>query len=69
MYAGHLKTYSTAGDGLNAIEAFLAKAESNGRDTIEEFRGWYCVNQAYPGNVCPNWEAVVLKTKLYVESL
>lgn len=69
MYGGHLKTYSTAGDGLNAIEAFIAKAESNGRTTIESFAGWYCVDTSQPHNVCPNWQPTVLRIKAQLEAL
>lgn len=69
MYAGHLKSYPTLGAGLDAIEAFLVKAEAHGRDTIESFRGWYCYSASEPGHVCRNWEAVVLRTKAELESL
>lgn len=64
-----LCVYGTADQGIHAIDAFLSKAESNGRDTLEEFRGWYCVNRNYAGNICPNWESTVLRTKQLIESL
>jgi hypothetical protein len=64
-----LCVYETAVEGIGAIDAFLRKAEGNGRDTVEEFRGWYCVNRAYAGNICPNWEPTVLRVKAELESL
>jgi hypothetical protein len=69
MCSGSICSYPSLEAGIAAIDAFLRKAESNGRDTIEEFRGWYCVNDKYPGKICPNWESVVLRTKSQLESL
>lgn len=66
---GGLQFFATAEEGIAAIDAYLARRESQGRTTIESFRGFYCVNRNYPGNVCPNWESVVLKVKAEVESL
>lgn len=63
MSRGSLISYPTLGEGLAAIEVFLAKAEANGRTTIESFRGWYCAS------ACTNWESTVIKTKLKVEGL
>lgn len=66
---GGLQRFETAAGGIQAIDSFLSKAESRGRTTIESFRGWYCVNRNYPGNVCPNWEPTVLKVKNELEAL
>lgn len=69
MANGHLKSYSTLGDGIAAIETFLAQAEDYGRNTIESFAGWYCQDATQPGRVCPNWQPTVLRIKAEVESL
>jgi hypothetical protein len=69
MGGGGLRRFASLESGIQGISDLLAKYEANGRDTIEEFRGYYCVNRNYPGNVCPNWESTVLKIKAEVESL
>lgn len=69
MANGHLKSYPTLRDGIDAIEAFLAQAEDHGRNTIESFAGWYCVDTNQPHNVCPNWQPTVLRIKTQLESL
>jgi hypothetical protein len=67
---GGLQFYATAEEGIQAIHNFLERAETiRGRPTIESFRGWYCVNRNYAGNVCPNWESTVLRVKSELESL
>lgn len=63
MSGGHLIKFSTLGDGITAIDTFLAKAERNGRTTIESFRGWYCASE------CTNWESTVINTKEKLEAL
>lgn len=69
MASGHLKSYPSLDSGILAIEAFLAKAESNGRDTVESFRGWYCYDAASADHICWNWESTVLSTKAQLEAL
>jgi hypothetical protein len=69
MASGHLKSYDSLDSGIMAIEAFLAKAESNGRDTVESFRGWYCYQADTADHVCWNWEDVVIRIKNELESL
>lgn len=63
MAQGKLLSYSSLGDGIQAINNFLAKAETNGRTTIESFRGWYCAS------ACTNWESTVIQTKDKLEAL
>lgn len=57
------KRFATPAEGIAAISAFLAKADSSGHDTIEKLNGWY--NQ--PGS--SNWLSTVTKTKLKLETL
>jgi hypothetical protein len=66
---GGLQRFATLSDGIAAIDAYLTRRFNAGRDTLEEFRGYYCVNTAYPGNVCPNWESTVKRVKLELENL
>lgn len=63
MAGGRLLRFDSLPAGIAAIDSFLAKAESNGRTTIESFRGWYCAS------ACTTWEPTVIKTKLKLESL
>jgi hypothetical protein len=63
MSGGHLIRFGSLDEGIQAINDFLAKAESNGRTTIESFEGWYCAS------ACTNWQSVVINTKAAVESL
>jgi len=58
-----LQKFSNMGQGIQAIDSFLTKAENNGRTTVESFRGWYCQS------ACTNWESTVLKVKAQVEAL
>lgn len=69
MSSGHLIQFASLADWVDAEDRFLARAEANGRTTIESFRGWYCYSASEPGHVCSNWESVVLRTKAAVESL
>ncbi len=63
MERGGLKTYPAIGQGIEAINNFLGRAETGHRATIESFRGWYCAS------ACTNWESTVLKIKAEVENL
>lgn len=66
---GGLQRYKSAEEGIQAIHNFLEnKAWNRGRLTLEKFRGWYCVNKKFPGNVCPEWEPHVKKIKAEIES-
>ena len=55
--------------GLMRLRLFLVKAESNGRTTIESFRGWSCYASYTENHVCPNWEPTVLRVKAELEAL
>jgi hypothetical protein len=66
---GGLQFFATADEGIAAIDAFLARAESRGRTTIESFRAWYCYSATGPEHICRNWEPVVLQVKAEVEAL
>lgn len=65
---GGLQRFSSAEEGISAISTYLEKQVSQGRDMLESFRGFYCVNRAYPGNVCPGWETTVKNVKTLLES-
>jgi hypothetical protein len=69
MSAGHLLQFPSLEAGIAAEDAFLSKAESNGRDTIEAFRAWYCYDASAADHICPNWEPTVLRIKAELESL
>lgn len=62
MGRGGLAKYGSYQEGINAIHTFLEKAESRGRDTIEELNGWYVVPASN------TWYSVVTKTKSQLES-
>jgi len=62
MSKGKIIRYPTMEAGIEAISAFLAKAEAK-HPTIESMRGWYCAS------ACTNWEPTVIRIKNEVESL
>lgn len=63
MSGGHLIHFESLGAGITAIETFLAKAEDNGRNTVESLNCWY----VQPCSA--NWLDTVLRTKAAVEGL
>lgn len=60
--------FETAELALDALEIRLAKYEQRFGSNVEDWRGRYCYNPEH-GGVCPNWEAVVVRTKTKIESL
>lgn len=69
MSGGKLIRFDSFEQSLDAINHFLDKAENNDRRTVESFRAWYCYEATTADHICWNWESVVLKTKLEIESL
>lgn len=55
--------YNSYEEGIDAIIAFLSKAEAKGRTTIESFRGWYCQS------ACTTWYPTVIKIKTELENI
>jgi hypothetical protein len=63
MCSGHICSYPSLEAGIAAIDAFLSKAESSGRDTVEKLNCWY----VQPCST--NWLNTVSRTKNQLEAL
>jgi hypothetical protein len=64
-----LCTYTTAEEGITAIDSFLAKAERNGRTTSNAMLDNIATPNYSENHICPKWEPTVLKVRRELEAV